>query len=119
MKLSEIIERLNATEIHSVNDYDPDVTTVCAADFLSDILATKKRNFIILTGYTSQQVIRTADIVGAVAVIFVRGKYPPAETIGMAKAHAIPLYVSQDPMFESCIKLAKVLDVPHERPKRV
>ncbi len=118
MKLSKIIELLDAAEISSVSDYNPDVNTVCAADFLSDILATKKRNFIILTGYTNQQVIRTADIVGAVAVVFVRGKYPPGETIGLAKAHRIPLYVSQHPMFESCIKLSEVMENSHESVQR-
>lgn len=119
MKLSEIIEKLTATEIYAIPDYNPEVTTVCAADFLSDILATKKQNFIILTGYTNQQVIRTADIVGAVAVVFVRGKYPPVETIGIAKAHGIPLYVSPDPMFESCIKLSEITPVTYEREPRV
>ena len=119
MKLSEIIEKLSATEIYTIPEANPDATTVCAADFLSDILATKKRNFVILTGYTNQQVIRTADIVGAVAVVFVRGKYPPAETIGLAKAHGIPLYVSSDPMFESCVKLAGIMSVTYEREQRV
>ena len=115
MKLMDIIEKLSATEIFAVSDYNPEVKTVCAADFLSDILATKKRNFIILTGYTNHQIIRTADVVGAVAVVFVRGKYPPAETIGMAKAHSVSLYVSQEPMFESCLKLAGVVDGSNER----
>lgn len=119
MKLSKIIEELSATEIYTLPNHDPEVNTVCAADFLSDILATKKRNFIILTGYTHQQVIRTADIVGAVAVVFVRGKYPPAETIGMAKAHEIPLYVSLEPMFETCVKLAEITSVHYEPEQRV
>jgi len=108
MKLSEAIDKLGATEIYAVSGRNPDVTTVCAADFLSDILAAEKRNFIIMTGFTSPQVIRTADVVGALAVVFVRGKYPPPETIGLAKAHEIPLYVSPLPMFESCVKLAEL-----------
>ena len=106
MKLSEVVDRLEATEIFAISGNNPEISTVCAADFLSDILAAEKRNFIILTGFTSPQVIRTADVVGALAVIFVRGKYPPPDTLGLAKAHDIPLYVSPLPMFESCCILS-------------
>jgi hypothetical protein len=111
MKLTDVIEKLGATEIYAVPGKNPEIVTVCAADFLSDILAAEKRQFVILTGFTSPQVIRTADVVGALAVIFVRGKYPPPETIGLAKAHDIPLYVSPLPMFESCVRLAEFAKV--------
>lgn len=107
MRLSDVVDKLGATEIYAITGRNPEVTTICAADFLSDILAAEKRNFVILTGFTSPQVIRTADVVGALAVIFVRGKYPPPETVGLAKAHEIPLYVSPLPMFESCTRLSE------------
>lgn len=110
MKLSEIVKRLNAEEIVPPRDYEVEVRNVCASDLLSDILSTDKEDFIILTGLTTPQVIRTAEIVGALAVIIVRGKYPSQELVGVAQAHSIPLYVTKLPMFESCVRLGGILD---------
>jgi hypothetical protein len=114
MCLSEVIQRLKAEEIIPPRDYSVEVKSVCASDLLSDILATDKEEFIILTGLTTPQVIRTAEIVGALAIVIVRGKYPPQEFIGVAQAHNIPIYVTKLPMFESCVKLGGVLGEQHK-----
>ncbi|HID57258.1 TPA: hypothetical protein EYP37_12060 [Candidatus Poribacteria bacterium] len=110
MKLYEVIQKLDAEEVIPPKDYEADVKNVCASDLLSDILATDKEEFIILTGLTTPQVIRTAEIVGALAIIIVRGKYLPQEFIGVAQAHNIPIFQTKFPMFESCVKLGDLLD---------
>ena len=107
MRLSEITRELKAEEIVAPKD-DVEVKNVCASDLLSDILAIDKDDFLILTGLTTPQVIRTAEIVGAIGVVIVRGKYPGQELIGRAQAHQIPLYATKLPMFESCVKLSKI-----------
>lgn len=106
MLLSEVVRRLEAEELVRPDDPDVDVPSAVAADLLSDILASKKEQFIILTGLVSPQVIRTAEVVGALAVVLVRGKYPTQEMIGLARAHRIPLYTTALPLFESCVRLA-------------
>lgn len=110
MRLSEIAQRLRAEAVFIPNGSDPEVCCVCASDLLSDILATDKQDFIILTGLINPQVIRTAEIVGALAVFIVRGKVPSHEIVGLAQAHQIPLYTIRYPMFESCALLADVLE---------
>ncbi len=110
MLLTEIAQRLQAEELVRADDPEIQVRNACAADLLSDILATGKEDFVILTGLLSPQVIRTAQVVGALAVILVRGKHPTQEMLGMARAHGIPLYTTDLSLFESCVCLAPLVE---------
>ncbi len=58
-----------------------------------------------MTGLTNPQVVRTAEMAGVQAIVFVRGKYPPPETISMAEARNIPLLASRYTMYETCGRL--------------
>ncbi|HEX2998952.1 MAG TPA: hypothetical protein VHR86_01770 [Armatimonadota bacterium] len=110
MLLSEVVRRLQAEEVVATDEPEIDVRNAAAADMLSDILATQKEQFIILTGLLSPQVIRTAEVVGAIAVFLVRGKYPTQEMIGLAQAHGIPLYTTTLPLFEASVRLAPLVE---------
>ena len=55
-----------------------------------------------MTGLTNPQVVRTAEMAGIVAIVFVRGKLPPRETIALAEEKGIPLLASRYTMYESC-----------------
>ncbi|MDH7569328.1 MAG: hypothetical protein QHJ73_07050 [Armatimonadota bacterium] len=110
MLLCEVARRLDAEELVQPEDPDVEVHSAAAADLLSDILATGKEQFVILTGLVSPQVVRTAQVVGALAIFLVRGKRPTQEMIGLARAHGIPLYTTSLPLFESCVRLAPLLD---------
>ncbi|MBI3944730.1 MAG: hypothetical protein HY321_02335 [Armatimonadetes bacterium] len=109
MLLCEVASRLEAEELVRPEDPEVEVPSAVAADLLSDILASRKEQFIILTGLISPQVIRTAEVVGALAVVLVRGKHPTQEMIGLARAHGIPLYTTMLPLFESCVRLAPLV----------
>lgn len=106
MRLSEVLRRLEAEEIVPASDYDVEVRNVCASDMLSDILATEKMDFVLLTGLTTVQVMRTAEISGAIAVVLVRNKLATMDTVNFAKAKDIPLARCRFPMFEACVRLA-------------
>lgn len=110
MRLSEVLRRLEAEEIVPATDYDLEVRNVCASDLLSDILATEKSDFVILTGLTTAQVVRTAEVSGALAVVLVRNKMAPADTVNFARARGIPVARTRFPMFESCVRLAGLKD---------
>jgi hypothetical protein len=110
MQLREVARRLDAEELVRAEEPDVEIRSAAAADLLSDILATGKEQFIILTGLTSPQVIRTAQVVGALAVVLVRGKHPTQEMIGQARAHGIPLFTTAYPLFESCVRLGPLAD---------
>ena len=106
MKLIECIRKIEAEVVVGEDWLDLEVESVAASDLLSDVLATAKHNFLLLTGLSTPQVVRTAELMGSVGVVFVRGKYPPQEAIGMATVHKVPLLCTPLDMFESCCRLA-------------
>ncbi len=77
----------------------------CGADLLSDVLSYAHSGTLLLTGLTNPQVVVTAEIVGIVAIVFVRGKHPPAETISKAEERGIPLFATHYTLFEACGRL--------------
>jgi predicted transcriptional regulator len=105
MKLSEIVDKLDATLLTGADKLDKDISRCGASDLMSDILAALSEDSILLTGLTTVQVIRTATVAGVGAVIFVRGKKAPPEVIAMAEAQGLPLISSPYSMFVSCGRL--------------
>jgi hypothetical protein len=107
MLWSDAIKALAAQTL--VDGPDFEVKNFAAADLLSDILATSKEDFVILTGHTSPHVIHTAITVGALGVIIVRGKQAHLESINAARDFGIPLAATQLKMFESCFILGGLI----------
>ncbi len=105
MKLSEIVDTLDAALLIGEDQLGKDITACGASDLMSDILAAVSEGCVLLTGLTTVQVIRTAMVAGVGAVVFVRGKKPPVEVIEMAEAQELPLISSPYSMFVSCGRL--------------
>ena len=109
MKISELTRVLDAEVLCGEDFLEQEILEFGASDLLSDILAYSKDEYVLLTGLTSSQVVRTAEITGAIAIVFVRGKLPPQEAIGLAKSHRIPLLRTDNLMFASCRKIVEEL----------
>ncbi len=107
MLWSDAIGALGAKTL--VDGPDFEIKNVAAADLLSDILATSKEDFVILTGQTSPQAVRTAFAVGALGIVIVRGKQVHPESINAARDYGIPLATTQLKMFEACATLGGLL----------
>ena len=105
MKLSEIVNALDATVLTGEDKLDEFITRCGASDLMSDVLAAVSEDCVLLTVLTTVQVIRTAMVAGVGAVVFVRKKHPPQEVIDMAKDQGIPLITSPYSMFVSCGRL--------------
>ena len=105
MKLSEIVDALDASVLAGENHLEKDIDRCGASDLMSDILAGLSEGCVLLTGLTTVQVIRTATVAGVGAVVFVRGKKPPQEVIDLAEAQDLPLISSPYSMFVSCGRL--------------
>jgi len=69
---------------------------------MSDVLAFSKPGLLLLTGLSNNQSIRTAHIIEAKAVVFVRGKIPDEEGIRMAKSWGLPVLSTKFMMYNSC-----------------
>jgi len=106
MILSEIQKLLQAVLISESSASNLDIKFAKASDLMSDVLAFSEpfidRNTVLITGLTNKQVVRTCEIAGVAAIIFVRGKKPSAETIDLAKQCEIPLMATNLKMFEAC-----------------
>jgi predicted transcriptional regulator len=105
LKLSEIIEILDAEVIVGEEHLDLEVKTAFGADLMSDVLAFAKTGSLLLTGLTNSQVIRTANILDIAAIILVRGKKPATETIKLARELNIPLLTTKYILFETAGRL--------------
>jgi len=105
LKLSEVIEILDADVIVGEDNLDMEVKTAFGADLMSDVLAFAKAGSLLLTGLTNVQVIRTVDILDIAAIVLVRGKRPSEETINMARELKIPVLSTKYILFETAGRL--------------
>lgn len=103
MLLKEVVERLQGTVLTDLFDGNMEVLSGGAADLMSDVLAFNiEGNSILLSGLTTPQVLRTAEMSGIRAIVFVRGKRPPEQVIKLAEELAIPLISTENSMYLSC-----------------
>ncbi|MCL0095004.1 DRTGG domain-containing protein [Dehalococcoidia bacterium] len=105
MKLADIISIVEGTLITANADLDMDVSCAFGADLMSDVLTHARSGSLLLTGLVNPQVVRTAEMAEIVAIVFVRGKHPPPETVALAEEKGIPLIGARYTMFEMCGRL--------------
>ncbi|OPX83858.1 MAG: DRTGG domain protein [Pelotomaculum sp. PtaB.Bin104] len=80
---------------------------VVEGNLMSDVLTYAREKSVLLTGLVNPQVIRTAEMIDAVCVVFVRGKIPGEDIIKLAEKHNIPLLYTNFRLYESCGLLYK------------
>jgi predicted transcriptional regulator len=107
LRLREVQKILDAEVLVGAEKLDMEVRTAFGADLMSDVLAFADSGFLLLTGLTNPQIIRTAHVLDIAAIILVRGKRPPPETIRAASDKNIPLLATKYILFESAGRLYK------------
>ena len=105
MKISQIQELLEAEVVCGDDQLDQEVSSACGSDMMSDVLAYVKDQAVLLTGLVNSQVVRTAEMMDMVCVVFVRSKSPTEEMITLAKEHGMVLLKTRKRMYEACGKL--------------
>ena len=105
MKISQIQELLTAEVVCGEDQLDKDVHSACGSDMMSDVLAYVKDQAVLLTGLVNPQVVRTAEMMDMVCIVFVRSKVPTEEMITLAKEHGMVLLKTRKRMYEACGKL--------------
>ena len=101
MKLGEIATLLNAEVLTGKTRLDEEVVSACGSDMMSDVLAFVKEQGLLLTGLLNPQVVRTAEMMDMVCVVFVRNKKPSAEMIELASDSGIVLLATKLRAFEA------------------
>ena len=102
MTIREVKDILNA-RLHTPGaDLDVQVHAACGSDMMSDVLAYVKDQAVLLTGLNNPQVVRTADMMDMVCIVFVRGKRPSPEVLELAEQRGIAVLATQRTMFSAC-----------------
>ena len=105
MTLKEISQVIECEVIIGKDILDHDVREVCGADLMSDVLCFNLSRGLLLTGLINPQSVRTAEMADVAALLIVRGKTPPPETVRIAWEVGLPIIGTEMTMFEACGRL--------------
>lgn len=110
-KLKTLIETLDAAAISAPDGWENiGIGCVFASDLISDILIADGEHILLVTSLLSDQVLRTADVIGAAAVVLVNRRHIPASLGKAAARQSLPLFHTSLPKFEACIRLGRVME---------
>ena len=102
MTIREVKDILNA-RLHTPGaDLDVQVHAACGSDMMSDVLAYVKDQAVLVTGLNNPQVVRTADMMDMICIVFVRGKKPDGAILQLAVDRGIAVLATKLPMFAAC-----------------
>ncbi len=102
MTVRDAMNVLGARVLVGEENLDQEVKSACGSDMMSDVLAFSKDHSILLTGLCNPQVIRTAEMLDIVCIIFVRGKKPDQTILDMAEERNLVVLETGHRMFSSC-----------------
>ncbi len=102
MKISTMKDLLGAEVICCEELLSNHVYSACGSDMMSDVLAYVKDQAVLITGLVNSQVIRTAEMMDMMCIVFVRSKKPTPEMIELAKDSGIVLLTSDKRMYDAC-----------------
>lgn len=102
MKISTLKELLDADILCGEEYLDKDVHSACGSDMMSDVLAFVKDQAVLMTGLVNLQVIRTAEMMDMICIVFVRSKRPTPEMVEAARESGIALLATSKRMYDAC-----------------
>ena len=105
MNIRDLIRILDGRLISDTNNLNREIKGGFGADLMSDVLASIQPEAVLLTGLCNPQVVRTAQMADIAAIVLVRGKQPPVETVRLANEENLPLISTPYGMFEVCGRL--------------
>jgi predicted transcriptional regulator len=105
MRLQEILSITSAHPLTAGPDLEQHVRSGFASDLMSDVLRYDVAQGLLITGLANPQVVRTAEMADISAILLVRGKTPPPETMELARQVGIPIMGTEMIMFETCGRL--------------
>ncbi|MBR2869515.1 MAG: hypothetical protein IKB88_10715 [Clostridia bacterium] len=102
MTINNIKELLGAQVLCGNENLSKDVHSACGSDMMSDVLAYVKDQAVLLTGLVNAQVIRTAEMMDMLCVVFVRSKQPSKEMLDLAEECGIAVMTTPLRMYDAC-----------------
>ena len=102
MTIKEMQEALSAHILFGEELQDLDVQYVFSADMMSDVLAFCGKCSVLITGLCNPQVVRTAEMLDIVCIVFVRGKMPDEHMLSLAQGKGMAILATDHYMFTTC-----------------
>ena len=109
MTILEVSEVLKAEVLVKGEGCQKTVRHVVASDLMSDVLLVDEDDMLLLTSLASDQVLRTAQIVGAAGVIVVNGKPLPSSMVNVANDLRMTLATCRLSKYEACVAVYEAL----------
>lgn len=81
------------------------ISHVVTCDLMSDVLVTEHDEILLVTSLPSDQVARTADMVGACGIVLVNGKPPQPSLVDLCRSLDLTLIRSSLGSFEASFRL--------------
>ena len=97
MKISEIKDILKAEVLSGEELLDEAVVAGGGADLMADVLSAVAKGAVLLTGLTTEHVLRTARVADVAAVV--RGKKPDEPVLELARSFNMPVLLTQYSLF--------------------
>lgn len=102
MKISTIKDLLQADVLCCDENLGKHVYSACGSDMMSDVLAFVKDQAVLLTGLVNPQVVKTAEMMDMVCIVFVRSKQPSDEILRLAEESGIVVMSCSKRMYDAC-----------------
>ena len=97
MKLSEICEKLQLTQL--VFDHDCDITGGYSADLLSDVVGNVGDGSLLLTVQVHKNIVAVSNLVGLGGVIITHGRQPEEGLVEAAQENGVNILLSTESSF--------------------
>ena len=114
MTLREIAHILDAEVLTGADKLDMEAVTACGSDLMSDVLAFVKDRTVLITGLVNAHVIRTAEMLDLICVVFARGKRPGPDILAQAEEIGLPVLATSMTTYTACPE-QKPKECKHER----
>ena len=102
MTVEDVRAVLGARVLVGKEHLDREVRTACGSDMMSAVLAFSKDHGVLLTGLVNPQVVRTAEMLDIVCIIFIRGKKADEKLLDMARERDLVVLETGHRMFTAC-----------------
>jgi len=103
VRISELETKLNCKPLNQI--YDKEADGAFISDMVSDVMAGAKAGSIWVTVQTHKNVVAAANLVDLAAIIIVRGKKVPEDTIQMADRAKLTLFATDEDTYQVAIRL--------------
>jgi len=110
MTFDQVLEAVAGEAAHPSRRWSTqDIRHVVTCDLMSDVLVTDHDEILLVTSLPSDQVARTADMVGACGIVLVNGKAPQPSLLELCGQLDLALIRSPLGSFEASFRLGQVL----------